>query len=264
LVDNSKAESYLRRNASGPRGQDEDEEGDGSGEGAGDKNKNEDWEGYEDDYDQNAGTFARPHSSTATNKRACHSEPQTKTRRGYDDDPPLKQKQKHKDDSHDRLSNPAPLPPQPTAADIRRADKVLAREKARDNALGASKDKVGAKPTAAPKGKNKGKGKERETLEEDEYSEDEVSMLFKYLTIFTNIMQPARPALKQVARRGSRTSEHAPILVRLYLLFAHVLIYFIRCLRSLLGPHRRQSQRRAHRRRTQREARQKGPSARAL
>jgi hypothetical protein len=182
LVDNSKADYYLRRNASGPRGQDEDEEGDGSGEGAGDKNKNEDCEGYEDDYDQNAGALSRPHPSTTTNKHTHRSEPQTKTRRGYDDDPRPKQKQK--EDSHDHSSNLAPLPPQPTAADIRRADKVLAREKARDNALGASKDKVGAKPTTAPKGK----GKEHEIVEEDETSDGEVSMLLNYLTMFIEII----------------------------------------------------------------------------
>jgi hypothetical protein len=201
LVDNSKADRYLRRNASGPRKQDEGEDGDGNEDDEGDdgdgknENKNKCQEGYEDDYNQNAGTVrnaqnagASSRPSTMTNKRTHPSEPQMETRRGYDNDPRPKKKQK--DNSHDHASTPALLPPQPTTADICRADKAVAKEKARDKALGASRDKIGAKPTSAPKGKDdgKGKGKEHAIVEEDNDSDAEVSMPLDNLTIFTNIL----------------------------------------------------------------------------
>ncbi|KAF8749025.1 hypothetical protein RHS01_06500 [Rhizoctonia solani] len=55
------------------------------------------------------------------------------------------------------------LPDQPTAADVCKADKVIAKEKACNQALGASCNKVGAQPATAPKGKGMGKGKKPES-----------------------------------------------------------------------------------------------------
>ncbi|CAE6483380.1 unnamed protein product [Rhizoctonia solani] len=80
---------------------------------------------------------------------------------------------------------PVSLPPEPTAAELRRATKVVASEETRDKALGASKDKAGAKPTAPPKGKeckngSVPSGSKRDLVEvDDEESDDEPKLVSK-------------------------------------------------------------------------------------
>jgi hypothetical protein len=156
FVDNSKAENYLKRNASGPGGG-QDESGD-EREGEDEDQPKDGREDYEDDYTQNIRHSAKKGQTTSlhSNKRSHHGYDHNDLRSGK------KQKDLSHGHNHDRSSSPAPLPFKPTMADMRHADKVVAREQARDKALGASRDRVGTKPTAAPKGKDEGKGKGKE------------------------------------------------------------------------------------------------------
>ncbi|CAE6473330.1 unnamed protein product [Rhizoctonia solani] len=58
-------------------------------------------------------------------------------------------------DKDDHSSKSAPLPSKPTAEDIHRADRVVAKQQARDKAIGSSRDKASSKLATALKAKAK-------------------------------------------------------------------------------------------------------------
>ncbi|CAE6442082.1 unnamed protein product [Rhizoctonia solani] len=229
-TDSTKANVYLKRNASGPQGE-------GKGEGEDDNNEDDEEVNdnrYEGDYlvntygnhkTQGAGSSTR--SSTTTNKRARPSEPDSKSRRNDKNPHPSK---KQRSESEERSSSPVPLPPQPTNADIRRANKVVAQERARDKALGASRDRAGAKPSAPPKGKEKekeerdrsrldhkskrGHRKEVEVQDEDEdegEDEEPVQLVFKKVRrVDSGLSSPEpEPAPKKSTKAPPKPSTKA-------------------------------------------------------
>ncbi|CAE6428112.1 unnamed protein product [Rhizoctonia solani] len=111
---NDKANIYLKQNESGPRGQIE-----AAGDGDDEDDPRESSDGYEDDYALNArakrdASSAAPsfHSTTA-NRRSRTSESSSKARRGYDDNPRPRKKQRQ--DLEELSSSPVTLPPEPTA-----------------------------------------------------------------------------------------------------------------------------------------------------
>ncbi|CAE6456773.1 unnamed protein product [Rhizoctonia solani] len=147
---NGKANLYLKRNESGPRGTNRNN----------DNNNRASLDGYEDDYAlntharRNAPPSAPSSHSTAANERPRTAEPNSC--RNYDNNPCPQKKQCKS--PRECSSSPVSLPPEPTSAELRRAAQVVASEEARNKALGASKDKAGAKPAAAPKGKERKNG----------------------------------------------------------------------------------------------------------
>ncbi|CAE6477144.1 unnamed protein product, partial [Rhizoctonia solani] len=171
-----KANLYLKRNESGPRGTNRTDE----------YGNRASLDGYKDDYALNArikpnAPPAAPSSCSTAAKRPRTAEPNS--RHNYDDYP-CPQKKPH-ESLEERSSSPVSLPPEPTAAELRRATKVVASEEARDKALGASKDKAGAKPAAPPKGKEHKNGSvpsrsKRDHVEvDDEESDDELKLVSK-------------------------------------------------------------------------------------
>lgn len=196
----AKCENYLRRNASDRKNLNRPE--------------NDEYGAHDDEYDEHGELILpQPPKPSAddlddygvnvpttgagpsrTHKRTRSPAPQTTAHHGYDNDTRPRKKAR----PTTRSPSPVRQPAEPSASDIRRANKVVANEQARDKAY-ASKNKVGApKPTAltaaqAPKGKGKGKGKEREDAltvpkgrrhnegsdeELDEESDEEVSRRF--------------------------------------------------------------------------------------
>ncbi|CAE6487386.1 unnamed protein product, partial [Rhizoctonia solani] len=206
---NDKADIFLKRNESGPRGQNggdsNDEDGDGKSSG-----------GYEDDYTlnarvkRNAPPGAPSSRSTGADKHSHASEPNS--RRGYDNGPRSKKKQR--ESSEVRSPSPVSLPPEPTAAEVRRAAKVVAREEARDKALGASKDKAGAKPAAPPKGKERKNASvshrsKRDHVEVDEEeSDDEPKLVSKTINRRdSHALSDSEPASKSdTARKKTKSA----------------------------------------------------------
>ncbi|GAB1525794.1 hypothetical protein RhiTH_008960 [Rhizoctonia solani] len=180
---NAKAALFLKRNASDPNSKGSDEDSDIGDEDRGRDKHGEpqkksallgsivkDESGEEDDYNLNARRYnntqtaskpqpasrslKRPHPSYGTTRPTKKARHLTRDEGDDEDD--------DEDDKDRPSSQPPTLPPKPTAANIRKANKVVEREQARDKALGASRDRAGAKATADPLGPGKGKGKERE------------------------------------------------------------------------------------------------------
>ncbi|CAE6463051.1 unnamed protein product [Rhizoctonia solani] len=119
-------------------------------------------DGYKDDHALNARVKpntppAAPSSRSTAAKRPCAAEPNS--RRNYDNYP--RPQKKPRESLEERSSSPVSLPPEPTAAELCWATKVVASKEARNKALGASKDKAGAKPAALPKGKERKNGSVR-------------------------------------------------------------------------------------------------------
>ncbi|CAE6456778.1 unnamed protein product [Rhizoctonia solani] len=174
---NGKANLYLKRNESGPRGTNRNNDDDNRAS----------LDGYEDDYAlnararRNAPPSAPSSHSTAANERPRTAEPNSC--RNYDNNPCPQKKQCKS--PRECSSSPVSLPPEPTSAELRRAAQVVASEEARNKALGASKDKAGAKPAAAPKGKERKNGSvpsrsKRDHVEvDDEELDDEPKLVSK-------------------------------------------------------------------------------------
>ncbi|KAF8749005.1 hypothetical protein RHS01_10399 [Rhizoctonia solani] len=173
---NAKAALFLKRNASDPNSKGSDEDSDIGGE---DRGRDKDESGEEDDYNLNARRYnntqtaskpqpasrslKRPHPSYGTTRPTKKARHLTRDEGDDEDD--------DEDDKDRPSSQPPTLPPKPTAANIRKANKVVEREQARDKALGASRDRAGAKATADPLGP----GRERERsarADDDEDNED--------------------------------------------------------------------------------------------
>ncbi|QRW16612.1 hypothetical protein RhiXN_04613 [Rhizoctonia solani] len=116
---------------------------------------------YQDDYILNARRLKTTQTALPSNflpkKRANHDlenkRPKARADRRYDKD---KDDEDNKDNEDNKDEEPD-LPPEPTPAQRRRADKVVAQETARNKTFSNSKGKAGAKPTAASKPGKKGK-----------------------------------------------------------------------------------------------------------
>ncbi|CAE6356481.1 unnamed protein product [Rhizoctonia solani] len=196
---NNKANIYLKRNESGPRGQDEDDGDD----------EDDDCKpsvGYEDDYALNARAARTTQNTYTASKRPRPSGHSSKSRRGHDDDSqPRKQQHEERDE---RSTRPTSLPSEPSAADFRRASKVVAKEDARNKVLGASRDKVGAKPVAAPKGNGEKRASapvpsksKRNRIEDDDNNKDDLR---------DSDGEPAHLILKKRISPSLSDSEPAP------------------------------------------------------
>ncbi|KAG8709145.1 hypothetical protein FRC11_005861 [Ceratobasidium sp. 423] len=145
------------------------------------------------------------------------------------EDPRLTKKQKgptDDDDSGDGSSDPVSLPPELTATDICKANKVVVAEKAQDKALGASQDKVGAKPLAVPRGKGKerksspgastSKTTKRKVVEVDDDDDDEliqfVSKKIQHIESTLSLSDETEPPPKKVPVKSmsKSASKSAP------------------------------------------------------
>ncbi|CAE7185031.1 unnamed protein product, partial [Rhizoctonia solani] len=245
---NTKAKLFLKRNASGPGGNDEDKDEDEDKDDDEDDDEDEegkpseddsDNEGYEDDYKLNARRHAKDAPTSKSQPSISRSSTTKKRAREDKDDSRSSKKQKVRaygqeaddndnDSSSDSSSDSdkATLPPKPTTADVRKADKQVAKEKVRDKAIGASRDKVGAKPPAAPKGKGKGresspvapkpKNAKRKmvVLDEDEDEDDEpavlVSKQIRRTEATLNSSDETEPASKKAPPKSKSTAAPKP------------------------------------------------------
>ncbi|KAF8749390.1 hypothetical protein RHS01_10089 [Rhizoctonia solani] len=145
---NKKAKLYLKRNESG--GQDDQ---DGR-----DKEDNGDRDDYQDVEDKNdPDTNKAAYQDNYILNACCLKTTQTALPSNFlpkkQADHNLKNKRPK---AHNKDEEPD-LPPEPTPAQRRRADKVVAQETARNKTFSNSKGKAGAKPTAASKPGKKGK-----------------------------------------------------------------------------------------------------------
>ncbi|EUC56897.1 hypothetical protein RSOL_203970, partial [Rhizoctonia solani AG-3 Rhs1AP] len=213
---NGKANSYLKRNESGPRCTNHNNEDSNCAS----------LDGYQDNYalnaciKPNAPPAASSSHSTAANKHPCVAEPTS--RHNYNDD--HHPQKKLCESLEERLSSPISLPPDPTLADLRRANKVVAKEDTRDKELGASRDKVGAKPAAPPKGKEKAKEhkgasrSKRDHVEVDNNDSDDkpIPLVLKKVTRCTSCTlsnsestMACRPNKIALKKTGKKTKEAA-------------------------------------------------------
>ncbi|KAF8749260.1 hypothetical protein RHS01_10235 [Rhizoctonia solani] len=163
---NKKAKLYLKRNESG--GQDDQ---DGR-----DKEDNGDRDDYQDVEDKNDPDTNKAAYQDNYILNACYAN------KDEDDE--------DNEDNEDNKDEEPDLPPEPTPAQRRRADKVVAQETARNKTFSNSKGKAGAKPTAASK-PAKGNSDKDESQDEDD-------------------KQPTRTVTKRVTKRPVIESSPKP------------------------------------------------------
>ncbi|CCO36043.1 hypothetical protein BN14_10165 [Rhizoctonia solani AG-1 IB] len=148
----SKASAYLKRNESGPANRqakthsDDDNEDDSNSSHI---KPNDLPPEYDDDYARNISMYTSGLVSTSTRHSRGTKRDRLAAARGaytddYDDHQPQK---KARQSAVERSPSPPRLPSSATMRDNRRADKIVAMELARDQALGSSRNKASGEDT---------------------------------------------------------------------------------------------------------------------